>query len=547
MLSASSSERVPPRVTSLDLDWRFLLPPPPDGTYKRLLLLGAPGVAIEQIRALELAQEVLLEPTGQSADAVICVSGARLSLQDAAAHLGPRGVLYYEAARGKLGLGHDSPARMLGALRRLKLVSAGLYWVHPGFTGPRTYFPLEVDGALRWYLTNLHSSSARSSLIDASLRRLAKLEPLFVGCFAPRLAVVAVAGAQDDLRPLPLACANLPLPHRLDVRPLVLIHGSDLSRIVMLPFAPASQEPLAVVKIDRGPVDGEGSREHDVLETVRESLDPSMKESVPEPLGTIFYHGFGASIESFLPGQWLHARLSRRHLHLDEAIDDLQLATGWIAQLHSSFPVGSRRWSAREEHTYVDLPIETYAREFGTTVAESELFARLNGLSRELQGTALPIVWQHGDFSNLNTLRNGRRLHVVDWEQAAPGIPVDDIIHFTRLWLYLVRRATRKESFVAFQDLFLRHDQCDDAVLAARAAVAKYMRVVAVEPRFLPLLLAVGCIRRANDRRAGQAILAQRGLDPRDRNRYVTYIELLSQHPEPLFELSRTIDGLEND
>jgi len=316
----------------------------------------------------------------------------------------------------------------------------------------------------------------------------------------------------------------------------------------MLPFSAASREPLAVLKIDRHPVDDSaGSQESAVLEKIREGLDPCMKASVPEPLGLISSGGFSGSIETFLPGQWLHARLSRRRLHLSEAIDDLQLATAWITQLHSHFPVGMRRWSERDTARYVDRPIETYDRGLGTTDQESRLFADLRRLAGELQGVPLPIVWQHGDFSNLNTLRNGECLRVVDWEQAARGIPLDDVVHFARLWLYLVRRATREESFVAFLDLFLRHDRCDDAVVAARAAVSRYMRVVGIDPRFLPLLLAVGCIRRAEDRLAGQTILAQRGVDPRAGNRYVTYVELLSKHREPLFELSRAIDRMRDD
>jgi hypothetical protein len=540
--SASSSERIPPRVRSLDLDWRFLLPPPQDGRYHRLLLLGVPAGVAEQVEGLRLAREVALEPSGQKADAVICVSGARLSLQDAAAHLGPQGVLYYEAARGILRPGGVSPAHLLRTLRRLELVSAGLYWVHPAFTGPRTYFPLEVDGALKWYLSNLHSSSARFSAIEWAQRRLLQMNPMLAGRLAPRLALVAVAGTSQDVRPLPFASADLPPPlHQPGLRPLLLIHGTELSRAVMLPFSSKSTEPLAVFKIRRGPVEeGDSSHEPEVLEEVRASLDASMRSTMPKPLGAICSHGLVASIESFLPGEWLHARLARRRLHLGEAIDDLRLATAWITQLHSGFPVGSRSWSESDVQTYVDLPIATYDRELGTKAAESELFLGVKRLARDLLGTPLPIVWQHGDFSNLNTLRSGHRLHVVDWERAAPGIPLDDLLHFARLWLYLVRRATRDESFVRFRDLFLRRGQREAAVDAARAAISEYMGTVGVDRRFLPLLLTVGCVRRASDRLAAQVILSRQGVDPRDGNRYVTYVDLLSNNREALFNLGRT-------
>jgi len=199
-----------------------------------------------------------------------------------------------------------------------------------------------------------------------------------------------------------------------------------------------------------------------------------------------------------------------------------------------------RSWSTEDVYTYVDLPIVSYDRQLGTTPPEAELFAGLKRLARELKGAQLPIVWQHGDFSNLNTLRNGQRLHVVDWEQAAPGVPLDDLLHFARLWLYLVCKATRDESFARFQDLFLRRGHPGAAVGAARAAISAYMGAVEVDRRFLPLLLAVGCVRRASDRLAGQVLLSCRAADPRDGNRYVTYVDLLSDNREALFDLGRT-------
>jgi hypothetical protein len=496
----------------------------------------------EQLESLGLAREVVLEPTAQKADAVICASGAGFSLQDAAACLGPRGVLYYEAVSDGFRPGGTSPAHLLKTLRRLELVSAGLYWVHPAFTGPRMYFPLDVDGALKWYLSNLHSPSARFSAIEWALRRVTQLNPMLAGRLARRLALVAVTSTSQEVRPLPFASADLPRPlQRPDLRPLLLIHGTELSRAVMLPFSSKSTEPLAVFKITRGPVeDGSSLHEPEVLKEVRASLDASMRSTVPEPLGAICSHGLVASIESFLPGEWLHARLARRRPPIGEAIDDLRLATAWITRLHSQFPVGSRWWSENDVQTYVDLPIATYDRELGTNDAESALFVEVKRLARDLLGTPLPLVWQHGDFSNLNTLRSGHRLHVIDWERAAPGIPLDDLLHFARLWLYLVRRATRDESFARFRDLFLRLGHRDAAVAAARAAISEYMGTVGVDPRFLPLLLTVGCVRRASDRLAAQVLLSRRGVDPRDGNRYVTYIDLLSNDREALFALGRT-------
>lgn len=532
----SSPERLPPRVGSLDLDWRFLLPPPRGARYARLLLLGASPSLAAKVDATDLADEVALAPTGRKADAVICLSGARLTLEEAAEQVAAGGVLYYEADGG-LRRVRTSPARLLRSLRRLKLSPTGLYCVHPSYTGPRTYFPLDVDGALRWYLNNLHSSSAPLPGVDWALRRLAQLDPMRVGRLIPRLAVLAVADARGNTLPLPLSAAELPPPLKEPgLRPLLLIHGTDLTRAVMLPFSSTSREPLAVIKIRRGADDGD-SHESAVLDTIRNRLDTPMRATIPEPLGVIRSDGYVATIESFLPGEWLHARLARRRLPLREAIEDLRLATDWVTDLHSRFPVGMRAWSESDLRTYVDGPIEAYDEAFGTTATESRLFAELRRRARDLLATPLQVVWQHGDFSNLNVLRSGRQIHVVDWERAAPGIPLDDVLHFTRLWLYLARKANRNESFVAFRDLFLEA-HCDDrAVDAARDTISQYMRTLRIDPRFLPLLLAVGCVRRATDRLEGQAFLHARVADPRARNRYVTYIGLISEHPAALLEL----------
>ena len=528
MSVASSHEPSRQAVASLDLDWRFLLPPSADMQYARLLLLGGDRATAAKVEAAGVAREVALAPDGRRADAVACLAGAGLRLEEAASHVGTGGVLYYESNAGRRVRVRTSPTRLLRTLRRLNLTPTGLYWVHPSFTGPRTYFPLDVTGALRWYLHNLHSSAVPIAGVDRALDRLARISPTGLGRVAPRLAVFAVERRPEDVSSVALPVAELPpLLRRPDVRPLLLIHGTDLTHAVMLPFSSSSSEPLAVLKIRRGD-DGSTPQAQAVLEKVRKSVDRPLRATLPEPLGTVRSNGITASVESFVPGQWMRARLARRRLPLNEAIEDLELATDWIGDLHSRFPFETRSWGDDENRTCVDEPIEAFTRALGSTPAEADLFAELGRRADELRGTPLPIVWRHGDFSSLNVLRSGRRIHVVDWEMAGPGLPLDDVLHFTRLWLYLVRKADRPATFLAFCDLFLRPQYHDRLVDAGRAAIAHYVRRLELDPRFVPLLLVAGCVRRAIARMSG------RPSEPRERNRYATYLGLIAEHaPEP--------------
>ena len=513
---------------SLDLDWRLLLPAPSGDKYERLLVLGVDGATDEELEAAGIAREVVFRPDGRRADVVACLRGAGLSLGQAWEHVGSGGALYYESQVARAVRGSTSPARLSTWLRARDLTPTGLYWVHPSFSGPRTYFPLDVPGALRWYFQNLHGSTARFGAVDRGLDLASRLNPRVLGRFAPRLAVAA-SGSRKDFSPLPFPPDELPSWLRTpDVRPLLLVHGTESTHAVMLPFNSASEEPLAVLKVGRGR-DGAAARGQAILSAVRAGVDGATRATIPEPLGVLRSGGVTASVESFLPGQWLRARLARSRLRREEAIEDLDLAVDWIAELHDRFPIRARAWSDEDVRDIAERPADEFVQMLGTSTAESELLAELRRRAHELVGTPLPLVWQHGDFSSLNVLRSGRRIHVIDWEMASQGLPLDDVLHFVRLWLYLARKADRPATFLAFSDLFLRPHHHEPFVDAARAAIARYLERLALDPRLLPVLLVAGCVRRAVGRAEGRRRLRGQPEDPRERNRYVTYLDLIAE------------------
>jgi aminoglycoside phosphotransferase (APT) family kinase protein len=379
-------------------------------------------------------------------------------------------------------------------------------------------------------LQNLHGSTARFAAVDRGLDLALRLNPRVLGRFAPRLALAAASGSRKNLLPLPFPADELPSSLRTpDVRPLLLVHGSESTNAVMLPFNSASEEPLAVLKVRRGRDDA-AARGQAILSAVRAGVDGATRATIPEPLGVVRSGEVTASVESFLAGQWLRARLAGSRLRREEAIEDLDLAVDWIADLHDRFAIRARAWRDEDVRDIAERPADEFVRTFGARTAETELLAQLRRRANELVGTTLPLVWQHGDFSSLNVLRSNSRIHVIDWETASQGLPLVDVLHFARLWLYLVRKADRPASFVAFRDLFLRPHHHEPFVDAARAAIARYLERLALDPRLLPVLLVSGCVRRAVGRAEGRLLLRGQPEDPRERNRYVTYLGLIDEH-----------------
>jgi aminoglycoside phosphotransferase (APT) family kinase protein len=549
-----------PSGSLLDVDWRFLLPLPPAGSFRKLLLLGGGASVAKRVRATGLAQEVELSPSPGSADAVVCLHGAAVSLRAAASFLAPGGVLCYEHLRRRFPPLHRSLDGLSRSLTGAGLTPHGIYWVHPRFSGLRTYFPLEARHAVRWYARSLSgASSAGAGAASWAARKATRLDPGRLGRFVPRLVVVAVAG-DAERSGLPLPRVDLPQDlRRPDLYPLLLVHGDERSRVVMLPFAPDSPEPIAVVKIQRRPppVDA-ASRDQQTLGAIRPRLTPELQATIPEPLGAVRGTGFSAAIESFLAGEWLHARW-QRSLRLGELVEDLELARDWLTEFHAQSRVELRPWGESEREEWVERPLAAYEETFGVTAAESALFAQTRRIARELLGLPLPIVWQHGDFSSLNVLRSGSTISVLDWESAAPGLPLEDLLYFVTRWLLRARSsATNGKRWSAaaatdpFRQFFLDLDSREPDVGAARAAIAAYVDRLGLDRRFLPVLLVRPWVVRAvgrHERQASAARLegpARRGTGaltrhadparPREGNRYVTYVDMLAEQPELLFE-----------
>jgi hypothetical protein len=535
-----------PQGGLLDVDWRFLLPRPPAGRFRRLILLGAPEGVASRVEQVGLAEEVALSPGGR-ADAVVRLAGARATLRECAALVDRGGALLYEARRSPAARAAAAPGRLV---RELGLTPRGLWWVHPGFNGARTYFPLHAEHAIRWYAESIHrAADLRTELAMRALTLARALEPGRLGRLAPRIALVAVSSAEPESHGLPVPGELLPPALRgQELHPLVLVHGDEQSRVVMLPFGRSSHRPLAVVKLERSPPGAAGDEEQAVLAAVRGRLGAPLRATVPEPLGAIRADGVAASVETFLPGERLHSRWTRRRAPLALLLEDLELASRWLREFGLQARSELITWAAGDAETWVEGPLRSYEQAFGRTPSQSRLFGAARRRAREMAGAELPIVWQHGDFSSLNLFRYGRQVHVIDWEAAAPGLPLDDLLYFTTRWLYHVRDATIEESprgrraaAIAFRELFLEPERRDAAVDAARAAIRAHVDALGIDERFLPLLTLLPWVSRAVGRLGRQATpgWSRAPAPPRDEpragNRYVAQVDILAGDVERLF------------
>ena len=526
----------------LDLDWRFLLPLSSRGRFRHLLLLGAPVGAAEQLEALGVAEEVAVKPGERQPDAVVCLRCARHGIREVAAAM-PRGAAVYYEIDGPNAARFTTSRR---SLRRLGFSSSALYLVHPNFEGARSYVPLDVEHALGWYLSSLGTASTvTSAALGHGARLVGRLSPAIPATLSPRLALVAVAGQDRDACPAAIELAELPRnygePH---LRPLMLVHGDERSRVVMLPFGSASHQPLAVMKIDRRPpAEGRREAEYAALENLRLRLSPELRETVPQPLAIVRDGPLAATVESFLRGEWLHARWARRSLALPELMDDLDAVAAWLSEFHAQSRLEVRAWGENEVEHWVEQPIAEYEQAFGATAAESRLFANARVHARDATGLRLPVVWQHWDLSSLNILRHDGVVNVVDWEAASPGVPLDDLLYFVTRWLDRARAGRDRRNSdtgygaacTALRQLFLEPRYHDPVVDAARNTIDRYMCRIELDRRFLPLLLLHAWVRRATGRLARHEAVPGSTERPRQRNRYVAYIGVLAEHTDRLF------------
>jgi aminoglycoside phosphotransferase (APT) family kinase protein len=535
----------PFHAPALSTDWRLLLPNRPTGGFDHLVLIGADAAlsAPERIVRLGIARRVDDHlPPDRPVDAIVALPDARRSLSATEFRLLPGGALYWEVEQrsgGWLGL-----ARARRALRDAGLTMATTYLIQLTPGHGRVYLPLEHPAALRWYLRTLYvAGTPRQRLRAAALRPLAGRGHRLIPFLTRSYAVTAVAGPARDCGVSILASPELPPALRRPGTRIVLLGlgTNEYRRQVLFAFAPGATLPLAVLKVARIPAGNEFvEREHVALEAVGRCLPDSLRQSVPEPIGLLHAEGLAVSVQSYVPGRPLAVSSGRWGASWRQKLADVRDTSSWLAEFHRVTELHRVPWDAGALSRWVAAPLDAYTEVFGASAQEERLFAAVRERAQVLLGMQVPVVWQHGSFDPPNITRDGRRINIVDWEHAAPGLPLLDLIHFATRWGDAARGLRTAEARArALCGVFCRLEPEERVAVATREAVAQYMRRLDLDSRFLPAAVVLTCVTdalRGFERSAGSQDTAR---NRREALPYVTSllssIDMLAKHVEALF------------
>lgn len=527
------------------LDWRFLLPAAPMGSYRHLLLLGGPKGLGERIVETHFAARVSCAlPVPGSVDAVVMLHDSPVPLEHVAASLAPGGVYYEEIDRRALARWHWSPARLRRRLQRAGLTLTGYYWAAPDFDQCRRYIPLDVPGVADWYFSSLFvAGTPMHRMLESITHRAAGANGHRLGWFAPCLSITAVKGPAPHTPPSVLNHPQIrDMYWHEDARPMLLTSGQDdASRLVMLPFSvQRGLYPQAVIKIATHPrFNPETEHEQAVLHEVRSRVDAKLRQAIPEPLGAFHYGDLAVGVESCAPGRSLWASSGEWRRAPERKIADAELAAQWLTEFHRQTATCRLRWDAHAGATWLEPVLTAYAQQQKMSAAEIELFAAVRSHAQALTGVELPLVWQHHDFAPWNLYRAGNQLTVIDWESnrecesTRASLPLCNLLYFLTYWHNIASHLyTEQDELAGKQMLFLEPDPANQYVVAARRTLACYMQSLQIDCRFLPLSLVYLWVEQV----VYGHTRAQK-LQKTTTNRSLKYVRLLAEHPDRLWAM----------
>ena len=177
-------------------------------------------------------------------------------------------------------------------------------------------------------------------------------------------------------------------------------------------------QPAVICKVASGERSVQLLAEANVLRRLA-SASPDIRDAVPQLL-------FAGKLETryllaipWIPGySLLHSIRSGQN-----GISGLNRAIGWITKLHQE--TGRvRRFSANDYEHLVDDSVDRILRYLSPPSSLRRVLKETQAFLRDLLGSELPFVMQHGDyeFGNLLISHDGRMV-VIDWELANTNAP----------------------------------------------------------------------------------------------------------------------------
>ncbi len=412
------------------LDWRFLLP---GAHLGRVAVVGEPDALLGP--ALSAGAEAPVFDGGRAAEASFdVVVSCGLPAQGRARSLvAPGGHLYVEAG-----------SRLSGSRSAKALVDDGFQSVvqHanlPRLAAPTEIFPLRNGPATRFAVSRHGGRSLRTRAAGL----VARTRPTAL----PGLPVTVVGRrplGPDDAPPPPGVLSVLdddalqglgghpagPWPATVLITPRY-----STSRHVIAAVLGQDGRPQLVVKVPRLTGDNAAvEREERSLASLTASGPRSARLSP-------HVHAFPLVgerrwlVESAVPGE----PLGRRALRADRR-GAVAGVVAWLGDL----PVAGR--SAPGDDGRLERLLLAPLRMLGEALSgtdDHDLVARTVEEVEQLRGAPLPVVFEHGDLSHPNLVRQeDGRLVVVDWELAEPaGLPSQDLLFFLAYAAASVERA----------------------------------------------------------------------------------------------------------
>ena len=526
------------------VDWRFLLPVPPDTRFRDLALLGGPRGVLLRAQLTGLSDDVTNAlPAPGRAHAVAAYHDAPYGIAEIAASIADGGVLYLEVDRERRRIRETSPARVEGALQAAGLTVLALYAAEPTLQDARAFLSLDAPSGMSWHRTSTFGTTPTTrlgSIVRLAATRVAGRAGLVVRRPYCVVAVRATSGLSVPWILAESSIATLAGWTELPVGAVIRTYGGD--RVVLFPFGRDSREPMAVVKVPKlESFIGRTENEHVVTSTLRSSLDPGLASGIPEPLGIRRVGSTVVAAERFVRGTTLAALARDTHRSVDAKLQDLNLAMSWLARFHRATEVHRPFWRDARA-TALDDPIRAYAATSSSADEETSLFryARQAADAVAASETVLPIVCQHRDFAAWNTLRDGDVLGVVDWEGAREGPAVQDALHLITTWLYAVYLGEGIDDEArCVRELFLDNDRRSTAAEGAVRIAGRYLRELAIDPRLVPLLLVSHRVELAGRRREQRHLQMEDGQGDEETLSETRIVGMLGREAPRLFEPGR--------
>jgi hypothetical protein len=518
------------------VDWRFLLPTPPDHPFKRLILLGGPTGVVERATLGGLAHETATTlPDDAIADAIAAYADARETIPAIAGALSDGGVLYLEIDRAHRGVRASTPRRIEAVLRDFGIAVCAFYALEPNAREPRAYVPLDAPRVMSWHRRAAFGDRTSRRIANAVRQSAVRIGGTTVAALDRPYAVVAVRGRAVDAAPGTLRHPEVLRRLAIATHPpatVTLTYGGD--RVLLFPFGDNGSEPTGVVKVPKTEALIDRTENEQIqMATLRTMLPSALATAIPEPLGTVRMGGTVAACERFMPGTSIAARAMDPRQSLDDKIADLDRAMAWLSRFHRATEV--RRVTVRESHdALVAAPVEWYEREIGA-LEESALFSAVRSRALALGDRTIAISRQHRDFAAWNVLRARDQIAVVDWEGAREGFGAFDAVHFVTTWLYSVRLASGvNDETRCVLDLLEPTQHLDRAAAAARDALARTLRALGVDRELAPFVIVLHRIELAV-RRSIQLRLHSGEADSADSTIEVRIVRALAQRAALLF------------